>query len=145
MTLLPKILQIICLIKGKTISGDILKTKDIKTAAVDFGIGSIIGFINGIFGAGGGMIAVPFLIKKGFEQKDAQRNAIAVILPISVISVLLYIQKKKVGLFDAVPYLPTGIIGAFVGTCLLSKISPKLLKGIFGGFMIYAGVRLLIR
>ena len=43
--------------------------------------GVCIGIVNGLFGAGGGMIAVPILKYMGFERKDAHKNAIAVILP----------------------------------------------------------------
>ncbi len=38
-----------------------------------------------------------------------------------------------------------GIAGSLLGTLIMKKISPKWLKRIFGGFMIYAGARLLCR
>ena len=122
-----------------------MKTEKIKESIKDVFIAVTIGVINGVFGSGGGMITVPFLTKKGSDQKDAQRNAIAVILPLSIISAGLYITKGKLKISDALPYLPGGIAGAVAGTALMSKISPKLLKCIFGGFMFYAGIRLLIR
>ncbi len=107
--------------------------------------GLIIGAVNGLFGAGGGMLAVPFLKKLGFEQKQAHKNAVAVILPISIISAVLYLYKDYVNLSDAFIYIPTGVIGALIGAWLLKKISPLWLKRIFGGFMVYAGIRLLLR
>ncbi|MBR2488878.1 MAG: sulfite exporter TauE/SafE family protein [Clostridia bacterium] len=107
--------------------------------------GLAIGAVNGLFGAGGGMLAVPFLKKLGFEQKSAHANAVAVILPISVISAILYMYKDYVNLGDALIYIPTGVIGALLGTFALKKISPLWLKRIFGGFMVYAGIRLLLR
>ena len=122
-----------------------MESKKIKGLAKDLFTGMTIGLINGVFGSGGGMIAVPFLMKKGFDQKDAQRNAVAVILPLSVISAFLYVFNRKLNLSDAFPYLPGGIAGAIAGTALMSKISPKLLKCVFGCFMFYAGIRLLIR
>ncbi len=116
-----------------------------KIKVKNFLFGSLIGIINGLFGAGGGMLAVPFLRKNGLNQKSAHENAVAVILPITVISAVVYCLKGFVKLSDAYIYIPTGLIGAYLGTKIMAKISPKLLKGIFGGFMIYAGVRLLIR
>ena len=107
--------------------------------------GLTIGLINGLLGAGGGMIAVPLLKKIGFEQKQAHINAVAVILPISILSAILYLIKDYVNLKDAVIYMPTGVIGALIGTYLLKKISPVWLKRIFGIFMVYAGVRLLMK
>ena len=107
--------------------------------------GLLIGLVNGILGAGGGMIAVPLLKKLGFEQKSAHTNAVAIILPISILSALLYLLKGYVTFKSAFIYIPTGITGALAGTYLLKKISPLWLKRIFGGFMVYAGVRLLLK
>lgn len=106
-------------------------------------VGTIIGIINGLFGAGGGMIAVPLLKGLGLDQNSAHRNAIAVILPLTVLSAFLYLSKGFVNINDSLIFIPTGLIGAFIGSRILSKISPKILKGIFGGFMIYAGINLL--
>ncbi len=115
--------------------------KDILTALS----GVAVGVVNGLFGAGGGMVAVPVLKAVGLDQKKAQCNAVAVILPISILSAVLYIVKDYVKISDALLYIPGGLIGAFLGTLILKKISPLWLKRIFGGFMVYAGVRLLLR
>ena len=107
--------------------------------------GAVIGVINGLLGSGGGMVAVPVLKKLGFSQTDAQANAIVVILPISVLSAALYLLRGYVAVTDAIIYIPGGILGTLIGIFLLKKISPKYLKKIFGAFMIFAGVRLLMK
>ncbi len=108
-------------------------------------IGTAIGLVNGILGAGGGMLAVPLLKKIGFSQKESHTNAIAIILPITIVSAAIYLFKDFVTLKDSLVYIPTGILGAVLGTYILKKISPKWLKRIFGIIMVYAGVRLLLR
>lgn len=113
----------------------------LMTAATGLGIG----IVNGLLGAGGGMIAVPILKKMGLSQKEAHANAVAVILPICVLSAVLYITKDYVNLSDALVYIPTGLLGAVLGTYCLRKISPLWLKRIFGAFMVYAGIRLLLK
>ena len=117
------------------------KRKNIKLSL--FGI--LIGAVNGLFGAGGGMLAVPLLKKCGLTQKSAHANAIAVIVPITVISAVLYLLRGNVSLNQAYIYIPTGVIGALIGTFALKKISAVWLKRIFGGFMVYAGIRLLLK
>ncbi len=107
--------------------------------------GAAIGAINGLFGAGGGMLAVPFLKSQGFEQKAAHKNAVAVILPITLVSAVTYFVKGVVSFGDAFIYIPTGVIGALIGTFIIKKISTKFLKIAFSGFMIYAGIRLLLK
>lgn len=104
-----------------------------------------IGVVNGLLGAGGGMLAVPILKKIGFSQKEAHANAVAVILPLSILSSILYLIKDYVNLSDSFLYIPSGMLGALIGTYILKKIKPLLLKKVFALFMIYAGVRLLMR
>lgn len=108
-------------------------------------LGIAVGVVNGIFGAGGGMLAVPILKKSGLDQKTAHANAVAVILPITVVSMVFYLVNNNVNLTDGLVFIPTGIIGSIVATFLLKKFSNKLLQKIFAVFMIYAGVRLLLR
>lgn len=108
-------------------------------------LGVLIGTVNGLLGAGGGMIAVPLLKKIGLNQADAQANAIAVIWPISVVSTMLYLISGKTQISDVLIFLPGGIAGALLGTFLLSKIPAPWLKKIFGAFMIWAGVRVWLK
>ncbi len=91
------------------------------------------------------MLAVPMLKKSGLDQKSAHANAVAVILPITVISAVLYLVKGSVTLSDSFAYIPTGLIGSVAATFLLQKFSNKLLQKAFAIFMIYAGIRLLTR
>lgn len=107
--------------------------------------GIVIGIVNGMLGAGGGIVAVPLLKKSGMEQKQAHANAVAVILPISVVSAVIYLINGDVQIADAVGFMPSGVVGSVVATLLLKKISPKYLKIIFGGFMVWAGIRMLMK
>ena len=60
-------------------------------------LGGMIGFINGFFGGGGGMICVPTLEKAlKLDNKRAHATAIAVIFPLSLISCAIYIFKGSI-------------------------------------------------
>ncbi len=62
--------------------------------------GFLSGAVNGLLGAGGGMIAVPMLAKwSGSEKSHA--TSVAVILPICVFSSILYLTDGRVTLGDA--------------------------------------------
>ena len=129
---------------GKNITGDKMKKK-VKNFVTISLMGMLIGVVNGCFGAGGGMIAVPMLKKVGLDVKESHANAVALILPITLISGIVYIMKDYVKLSDAISFIPTGVLGAVLGTLALKKISPLWLKRIFGGFMVWAGLRLILR
>lgn len=107
--------------------------------------GLFTGLVNGTFGAGGGMVAVPVLKSTGMKQDTAQQNAVAVILPITLLSAGIYLFKGYVKITDALPFIPTGLLGALSGTYLIKKISPLYLKIIFGAFMVYAGIRTVLK
>lgn len=104
--------------------------------------GILIGFLNGFFGAGGGMLAVPLLKKQGLDEKKAHATSVAIILPLSAISAYLYSKSNNIGISSIFDYLPGGIVGAIVGAILLSKLSSKWIRKIFGILMLYSAWRL---
>ena len=107
--------------------------------------GLAVGLVNGLLGAGGGMLAVPLLRKSGLSQQEAHAGSLAVILPLSIFSAILYLTAGRVTLADAAGYLPGGLAGAVAGALLLRKIPDRWLRRIFALFMIWAGVRLFLR
>ncbi len=106
--------------------------------------GFLVGLVNGFLGAGGGMIAVPALKASGLSTKESHENAVAVILPLTVLSAALYLINGRVTIADAWSYIPGGLVGAVIGTFLMKKISSVWLTRIFGGFMIFSGIRMLL-
>ena len=107
--------------------------------------GFTIGVINSLLGSGGGMITVPYLKSKGLDQQSAQATSTAVILPLSIISTILYLKQGAFNFKDAIIFIPAGIIGAFIGGLTLKKIPAKVLKYIFSAFMIWAGTRMILK
>lgn len=108
-------------------------------------VGALIGVINMILGAGGGIIAVPLYKKLGMNQKSAQINAVATILPITFISTIIYLISNNVNLKDTYVFLIPGVIGGFVGTKLIRKFSNNTLTIIFSLFMLWSGVRMITK
>ena len=104
-----------------------------------------VGVVNGLFGAGGGMLAVPLLKSTDISQKQAHANCVAIILPMTVFSAILYLAQGRMAVSDALPFFVPGLLGALVGTVILSKIQNKWLKKVFAAFMIWAGISLVIR
>lgn len=106
--------------------------------------GLFVGFINGLLGSGGGMAAVPLLERGGLETKKAHACSIAVILPISAISAAVYLWRGDVSLYDVFPYIPGGLLGSFIGTKLITKIPPLMLKRVFAVVALWAGIRMIV-
>ena len=107
--------------------------------------GMFIGVMNGLLGAGGGMLAVPMLKKLGADQTRAHATAVAVIFPLSIVSAVAYLWLGRYRLPNATEYLLLGIIGALTGALLLAKIPQTWLRKIFACLLIWAGVRMVMR
>ena len=101
------------------------------------------GVINGLLGAGGGMVVVPLLSAMGLRGKRSHATALMVIVPLSAVSAVLYLVQGRVGFADALPWLPGSLLGAYLGSRLMPKIATGWLKLLFGGLMLWGGVRLL--
>ncbi len=109
-------------------------------------LGSVgVGIVNGLLGAGGGMLAVPLLKSAGAEQKQAHASSIALILPLCIFSAILYLINGRVSISQSLGYMPAGAVGAVIGAWILGKISDKWLRRLFALFMIWAGVRMWIK
>lgn len=108
-------------------------------------IGLIAGFVNGIWGGGGGIFVVPLLVYlMKYEERKAHSTAIVIILPLCIVSAITYIVQ---GIYDWPQTLKTGVgvvAGGIVGAFLLKKLSNNVLVYIFYSVMIVAGVRVLL-
>ncbi len=108
-------------------------------------LGAIIGLINGIFGSGGGIIAVPMLKKGGLDVKNSHATSLAITLPLSIVSCFFYAKNGNLNFSYTVKLIPLGLIGAVIGGLLIKKIPDKILKRVFGLILIISGVRLFIK
>jgi len=105
--------------------------------------GALIGFVNGFFGGGGGMLCVPLLeqaLKK--PVKTSHATALLIMLPVSVVSAAVYLFAHKLSWGQA---LPTGggvLIGGLLGALLLSRLSSGIIRVVFALVMTAAGVKL---
>ena len=107
--------------------------------------GVLAGFINGLFGGGGGMIVVPMLSKLlRYPAKVSHATAILIILPFSILSGLLYAYNGNCKLSVLFPAGIGVIIGGVLGALLLKKLSSKWVVIIFSVVMAVAGVKLLL-
>ena len=106
--------------------------------------GGATGILNGLFGGGGGMIAVPALEGAAhFPALSAHATAIAVILPASIVSSIVYFFSGMVSLQLLLPVAIGVTAGGLIGACILPRISARTVTLIFAALMLAAGVRLL--
>ena len=65
--------------------------------ALCLGAGCLIGFMGGVLGIGGGMIAIPALVLlMGMSQQLAQGTALIMVLPTIMMAVRKYNQQTRI-------------------------------------------------
>ncbi len=112
----------------------------VKTAVV----GTAVGVINGIFGAGGGTLLVPALERfMDLETHKAHATAVAVILPLCVVSAAVYLFRVPTDWFAVMWVSLGGIAGGVTGANLLNKLSAAWLHKLFAVFLAAAAVRMI--
>ncbi len=108
-------------------------------------IGLVIGFINGFWGGGGGMLCVPTLTQiVKLPEKKAHATAILVMLPLCIVSFVVYLFKGAIEWGTTLKVTVGFVIGGAIGALLLKNMSNNVLRIVFAVVIIASGIKLLI-
>ena len=105
--------------------------------------GFAAGVVNGLFGAGGGMLLVPLLSASGdFTETEVFSSSIVIILPICIVSLII---NGRNGLFfwDALPYLIGAVLGGLLAGHFGHRVPISWLHRFLGVLILYGGIRYL--
>ncbi len=111
-------------------------------------LGLAAGFLNGLLGAGGGIVIVLGLsqIQKhtSGDPRSVYASAIAVMLPLSLVSVWRYAQMGHMDVAAMSALALPAIAGGAVGAWLLRRLSPRALARLFAALVLVSGIVLVI-
>lgn len=104
-------------------------------------IGLCAGVLSGVFGIGGGVLIVPALIYGlGFSQKLATGTSLAILLPpVGIAAVVEYYRHGFVDVKAALVMCVMVLLGAWLGARVAVDLDARLLKLLFGLFLIIIG------
>ena len=106
--------------------------------------GICTGALNGIFGTGGGMVLVPLLsITTNIEEKALFPSAVAILLPICIVSLTFSAGWNEFSLMQALPYLLGSVIGGICSGIWGKKIPSAWLHRGLGLLILWGGFRYL--
>lgn len=116
-----------------------------KHLIIGAGIGLVAGLASGYVGVGGGFIMVPLMLSLiGIPMKKASGTSLVAVMILAVPGVI------EQGLLGNIDYL-AGIMvaigsipGAVIGARLVRKVPERILRFIFGGFLIVAAILLVL-
>jgi len=104
--------------------------------------GALAGFANGFFGAGGGMFLVPLFVRwLKLDEKKAFATSVAVIFPLSAVSLIIYYFKGDVDIGSVWPILLGGLAGGIIAGKVFCRVRVTFLRRIFGLLIIYGAIK----
>ena len=102
---------------------------------VAIGLGG--GLMSGLLGVGGGIVMVPLLVLwAGYAQRSAHAISLGAIIPISIAGIATYGVAGEVRYGTAFGLAAGSIVGARIGAGFLARIDERLLKIVFGVFLV---------
>jgi uncharacterized membrane protein YfcA len=110
-------------------------------------VGVLSGFVNGLLGAGGGILIVfglaPLMGRGPDSRRDVFANALCVMLPVSAVSLMGYASSGRLPQTDLAPILIPCVAGGLVGALLLDRINTALLQKLFAILVIWSGTAMI--
>ncbi len=108
-------------------------------------IGILAGIASGFIGIGGGLIIVPALVYfLGLSQHAAQGTSLLLMLPpIGILAVMNYYKAGEVNIAYGLIIAVAFVLGGYFGSKIALRISPNLVKLIFGALMLYASFKMI--
>lgn len=109
-------------------------------------LGIIAGILGGVFGIGGATVMVPSLVLLfSYSQHQAQGTTLAAMVPpIGLLAAWHYYKQGNVKIIPALLIAAGFFLGGYIGALLAGKISDILLKKMFGFFLLFVAIRLIL-
>ena len=104
--------------------------------------GVVVGILSALFGVGGGLLMVPFMVVVlGETQHVAEGTSLAVIVPTAVVGVLAHLRRGYVSFKLAALVGLAGTAGALLGSSLALAMDADTLQSMFAVLLILMGAR----
>ena len=114
-----------------------------------FGFGLILaglsaGAVNGLFGAGGGMVLIPLMaVCAKTMDRELFSGCVAIIFPMCIISLITTELTGQIYWKEALPYLPGSAFGGYLAVRCGNRIPVSWLHRGLGILMLWGGIRYL--
>lgn len=112
--------------------------------ALMLALGAGMGFFGGLFGIGGGIIAIPLLvIGFGMDQPLAQGTALVLMVPNLIIAWWRYSRKHPSAPRHALSIAVSATLTTWLVAHVAARLDPGLSRWLFAGFLGLLAIRLL--
>lgn len=115
----------------------------LTTSLFPLALGAVLGFFGGVFGIGGGIVAIPILaLGYGMDQATAQGTALAMMAPNLLVAWWRYARRNPTGLgAKAAVVAAVATLTTWGAAHVAQGLNPRLLQILFAAFLIVLGLR----
>ncbi len=100
-------------------------------------LGLLLGTLGGLFGIGGGLIALPALgVLFGLDQQMAQGTALMMVVPNVLLALWRYHQRNPIELRHALALGLSGLLTAWLASLLAVQLDARSMRWAFVGFLV---------
>ena len=112
----------------------------VDTIVVVIAAGLVTGVLSALFGVGGGLVMVPFMVLAlGESMHVAEGTSLLVIVPTAVAGVLSHVRNRLVSFRHASLVAAGGLVGAYAGADIALRIDGDTLTTVFAVFLAFIG------
>lgn len=109
-------------------------------------LGVALGFIGGLFGFGGGIVAIPVLVVGfGMDQALAQGTALVMMVPNLLLGWYRYSQRHSTPLSSSVHIAFAACVTTWLMAHVAMRMNPNLICNIFSVFLLGLSIFMLMR
>ena len=102
------------------------------------------GALNGLFGAGGGMVLVPLMgVLTDLDEKQLFPCSVAILFPVCIVSLLFADGWGDFSFLEALPYLVGSFLGGIAAGLWGKRIPILWLHRVLGILILWGGIRYL--
>lgn len=117
-------------------------TLPVALGIVAFGV--LVGVLSALFGIGGGIAMVPFMVLLlDRTQHLAEGTSLLVIIPTAIAGVIAHHKRGYVSFKLGGILAIGGVFGAFIGATLALSIDQEMLQRVFAIFLVLMGARVI--
>ena len=108
-------------------------------------IGTAAGLFSGLFGVGGGIVAVPLLILwLGYGEREATGTSLAAIVIIAAAATATHGIYGNVDLAKGVLVGVPAVGGVLLGTALQQRVPPSTVSLLFAALLVVSAINLVV-
>ncbi len=119
---------------------------DLLVIGLNVLLGMVLGTLGGLFGIGGGLIAIPVVgVLFGLDQQVAQGTALVMVVPNVLLAIWRYHQRNRIDFRHALALGVTSFCFAIAGAAFAVSLDPGRMRIAFVGFLLALAAYTLLR